>query len=212
MFRQVFDPDNLFWRLIARGVDLVGLGLFWAALCLPVITILPATAALYYTVVKVFRQGEDSGFGVMWRAFRRDLRRGILAELLCLPVLIALTAGYLVMAANRGTELGNLMYSIYYVVLLVPCGLLCWLVPVMGRFESPLPQTFSTAFQLSLRHFPTTVILVLLHIQLLVWTLNNLWPLFFTPVVAHLLASLFLEKIFPKYLTEEERQVLENNY
>ena len=49
MFRQVFDPDNLFWRIMARGVDFVGLSIFWIALCLPVVTIGPATAALYYT-------------------------------------------------------------------------------------------------------------------------------------------------------------------
>ena len=27
MFRQVFDPDNLFWRIMARGVDFVGLSI-----------------------------------------------------------------------------------------------------------------------------------------------------------------------------------------
>ena len=47
MFRQVFDPDNLFWRLLSRGVDFVGLGLFWIALCLPVVTIGPATDPHY---------------------------------------------------------------------------------------------------------------------------------------------------------------------
>ena len=47
MFRQVFDPDNLFWRMISRGVDFVGLGLFWLLQCVPIVTIGPATTALY---------------------------------------------------------------------------------------------------------------------------------------------------------------------
>ena len=102
MFRQVFDPENLFWRLISRGVDFVGLSLFWIALCLPVVTIGPATAALYYTVVKVFRHKGDGAFGMYWRSFVQNLRRGIPATLIFLPVMALLVYGYLVMAANVG--------------------------------------------------------------------------------------------------------------
>ncbi len=212
MFQQVFDPDNLFWRLMARAVDFVGLGLFWALLCLPVVTILPATSALYYTVVKVFRHGEEDGFRLLWRAFHRDLRRGIRAELLCLPVLLVLAWGYTVMLANRASALGSVMYVMYYFLLSVPVGVLCWLVPLLGRFEGELKQSFRTAFLLAMGHFPTTLILVLLHLQLLVWTLNHWWPLFFTPVLAHLLASLFQEKIFIKYLDGEERRIFDQQY
>ena len=91
MFRQVFDPDNLFWRIMARGVDFVGLSIFWLALCLPVVTIGPATAALYYTVVKVFRHKSDDGaFGMYWKAFVQNLRRGIPATLIFIPVMLLL--------------------------------------------------------------------------------------------------------------------------
>ena len=86
MFRQVFDPENLFWSLMARGVDFVGLGLFWLLLCVPVITVGPATAALYYTVVKVFRQKDTYGFRTMWRAFRTNLKKGCAATAICLPL------------------------------------------------------------------------------------------------------------------------------
>ena len=103
MFRQVFDPDNLFWRIMARGVDFVGLSIFWIALCLPVVTIGPATAALYYTFV-----------------------------------------------------------------------------------------------------------VVLLTVQMVVFGLERWWPVAFAPTLTTLLVSLFLERIFPKYLNDEERARLED--
>ena len=53
MFRQVFDPDNLFWRIMARGVDFVGLSIFWIALCLPIVTIGPATTKMVTLVTPV---------------------------------------------------------------------------------------------------------------------------------------------------------------
>ena len=134
MFRQVFDPDNLFWRLISRGVDFVGLSLFWAALCLPVVTIGPATAALYYTVVKVFRHKEEGAFGMYWRAFVQNLRRGIPVTLIALPALMVFIYGYAVMTANIDTDLGKMMYMAYYVIMLIPLGACCYLFPLLGRF------------------------------------------------------------------------------
>lgn len=211
MFRQVFDPENLFWHMVSRGVDFVGLGLFWAALCLPVVTIGPATAALYYTVVKTFRQGEDGAFGVYWRAFVDNLGSGCLATLLCLPIGVLLAGGYGVMAAHisDGTA-GTVLFSAYRVALVVPLGVACYLFPLMARFRFRLRELFPTAFGLTVRHLPSTVVLVLLNLQLVIFTLDRWWPIFFTPVLASLLSSLFLERIFPKYLSPEETARLQN--
>ncbi len=210
MFRQVFDPNNLFWRLISRGVDFVGLSLFWAALCLPIVTIVPATAALYYTVVKTFRQKEEGAFGIMWRAFRANLKKGVIVNLIWLPIVVMLAYGHYVMVANNGSTLGAVMYMAYYVALLVPAGVLCYQVPLMGRFEFDVKSLFRTALALAMRHLPSTVVVVLLNAELLIFTLERWWPVFFTPVLANLLTSLFLEKIFPKYLSEEETAILQD--
>lgn len=212
MFRQVFDPNNLFWRFISRCVDFVGLSLFWAALSLPIVTAGPATAALYYTVVKTFRHGEDGAFGLYWKAFVQNLRRGIPATLIFLPVMLFIFYGYAVMHANATSDLGVVMFVAYYVVLILPIGLFCYLFPVMGRFDLTLKELFQTSFALCVRHLPTTVILVLLIVELVIFVLERWWPIFFVPVLAMLLFSLFLERIFPKYLNEEERAALEDRH
>lgn len=212
MFRQVFDPENLFWRMISRGVDFVGLSLLWAALCLPIITIGPATAALYYTVVKAFRYGETGTFGVYLRAFWSNLRNGILATLIVIPAALALAYGYYVMTVNFSTDLGAVMFVAYDIALVVPAGLVCYLFPLMGRFEFRLGDLFRTSFFLSLRHLPSTVVLVLLALELAIFTIERWWPIFFTPVLCALLSSLFLERIFPKYLSEEEKAVLQERF
>lgn len=210
MFRQVFDPNNLFWRIISRCVDLVGLSIFWVALSLPIVTVGPATAALYYTVVKTFRHGEDGAFGIYWRAFVQNLRRGIPATLIFIPVLLLIFYGYSVMYANATSDLGVVMFVAFYVALVVPIGLFCYLFPVMGRFDLSLKELFRTSFALCLRHLPTTFILVLLVVDLVIFVLEQWWPILFVPVVTAFLFSLFLERIFPKYLSEEERAVLED--
>ena len=208
--RQVFDPDNLWWRFVSRCVDAVGLSIFWAILCIPVVTIGPVTSALYYTVVKCFRQGEKGAFGVFYRAIRENLKQGAAATLFCLPFAAALAFGYAVMRAHWGSDAGAVMFVAYDVALVVPAGIVCWLFPLLGRFTLPLRGAFRTAALLALRHLPTTVVVVLLTLELGLFTAARWWPVFFTPALCALLTSLFFERVFPKYLSEEDAEKLED--
>lgn len=209
MFRQVFNPDNLLWRIIASGVDFVGLSLFYVVLCLPVITIGPATAALYYTTVKVFRQGADDGFTLMWKQFRGNLKSGIFATLVCVPLTVAVIYGYTVMYANAAGALGAVMFVAYYLALVIPVGFMIYLFTVMARFSLDIKTLFKNAFIFTLRHLPTTIILVLLVVQLILASVKTWAVLFVAPVGGALLASFFLEKIFMTYLSVEERAAMQ---
>ena len=51
MAAGIFNPENDFWRLIEKLVDLFLLSVFWLVCSLPVFTLGPATAALYRTAV-----------------------------------------------------------------------------------------------------------------------------------------------------------------
>lgn len=202
--RRVFDPENGWWAFLGRGVDLVGLSLAWGFLCIPILTFGPATSALYYTVVKCFRQKEKNTFQIFWRSFRSNLKQGIFATLIAVPVLLVLIFGYSVMKANWSSDFGAVMFVAYDIALVVPLGILCWLFPLLGRFESPLKDALKTSAFLTFRHLPSTVILVLLTVEAAVALIEKWWPVFFAPVLWVLLESLFMERIFPKYLTESE--------
>ena len=206
--RQVFDPDNLFWSLVAKGVDFVGLSFVWAVLCIPVVTVGPATAALYYTVVKCLRQGEKGTFGVYFRAFRENFKTCALAELVCLCPAALLYLGYWVMRANWSSDLGAVLFVAYDVALVVPIGIVCWLFPLLGRFSFPWKDAFRTAWMLCLRHIPSTAVVVMLTVELIVVTLEHTWPVLLTPTLWALLTSLFFERVFPKYLPADEREKL----
>ena len=80
-FNRMFDPNNGFWGGIARLVDVVGVSLLWIVCCLPVVTIGPATSALYLTTLRCIRQGEGHTYGRFFRSFRENLKVGILAAI-----------------------------------------------------------------------------------------------------------------------------------
>ena len=208
---EFFNPEKGIWAWLSTLVDVVGLSVLWIALCLPVVTIGPATAALYYAMVRYVRRRESGAFGGYLRSFRANFAVGLRATLTVIPLFLLLLGGYRIVCWY-GTRLGGMAYILYvayYFALVHPGGVLCWLFPLLGRFEYGVRDLFRTAFQLTAAHLPSTVILVLLTGQSAVFCLNRWWPVVFLPSVGMLLASLFTERIFCKYspeLAAEERE------
>lgn len=199
-----FNPEKGIWAWLSTLVDVVGLSVLWIALCLPIVTVGPATAALYYTVVKCVRGRESGAFGEYLRSFRTNLRVGVQASLVVIPLFLLLLGGYRIVCWY-GTRIGGMAYILYvayYFALVLPAGVLCWLSPLLGRFDYQVRDLFRTALQLTAAHLPSTVIVVLLTFQTAVFCLNRWWPVVFMPVIAALLVSLFTERIFQKYSPE----------
>ena len=201
---SIFDPNNFFFQDLARLVDIVGLSLAWTFLCLPVVTIGPATAALYHTVVKGLRGKDERVFLRFFRSFRENLKQGLAATAICLVPAGALGLGYSVMLANRGTALGDMMYIIYYVLMMLPIGIACYVFPLLGRFTFTTKDLFRTAARLAVIHLPTTAVVVLVTVESAVFILERWWPACFLPVAAAFVTSLLLERVFGKYLPGED--------
>lgn len=204
MFRGLFDPENGLFSTLSLLVDLVGLSLFWAFLCQGIVTAGPATAALYYTVVKVFRQGEKNTFSLFFRAFVRELKPGCLATLCFVPVvaLLALLGRWYNLAALDGGG-WQLAYAYFIVVALIPVALALWLFPMLGRFQFSRKQLFSTALSLAVAHLPTTLLLLLLTAGA-VWLVLCFLPLIFlVPTLWAILLTFPLERAFARHLPED---------
>ncbi len=199
---KFFDPERGLWSLLSTLVDICGLSLLWALLCLPVVTIGPATAALYYAVVKAVRRKDREAFHAFFHSFRQNLRTGIPATLLWAAALALFLSGCMIMYANRGTQWGYILYVAYYVAMALPLGVLCYVFPLLARFTCGVGGLYRTAFQLALRHLPSTVVVVALTVKMTELTINHWWPVLFTPAVTALISSLFLERIFVKYAPE----------
>lgn len=201
---EFFNPEKGVWAWLSTMVDIVGLSILWTFLCLPVITAGPATAALYYTVVKCVRRRDSGAFGHYLRSFRQNFKVGFLAGLIAVFLALPLFGGHYIVRWY-GTRLGGgayVLYVAYYFALVLPAGALCWLFPLLGRFDYGVGGLFRTAFQLTLAHLPSTVVVVLLTAQTAVFCIEKWWPVVFMPVTAMLLVSLFFEKIFQRHSPE----------
>ena len=205
---EFFNPEKGIWVWLSTLVDVCGLSIVWIFLCMPVVTAGPATAALYYTAVKCVRGRESGAFGCYFRSFRANFKTGLWTTLAVLPA-AALLLGLHHIARWYGTRAGGVLYVLYiaqYFVLMLPAGVLCWLCPLLGRFDYRVRDLFGAAFRLTVLHLPSTVVVVLLTAQAAVFCVQYWWPVLFLPGVVMVLASLFTERIFQKYSPELARK------
>ena len=196
----IFDPDNWFYRSTEKLVDLVFLSVFWLACCLPVVTIGPATAALYNAAVRCIRGDERNSWGVFLRTLRSELKVGVLATLAVLPAAVLLVFLRGLLYQTVGTVQGALLYMAYQVFLLLPLGMVSYLFPVLSRFTFRTGGLLLNSAKLAVAHLPSTAALGLL-LGLAIWVCSFL-PLLAVvlPAVLALVQSLFLERIFRPYI------------
>lgn len=205
MFQRIFNPNNLFFQGCSKIFDLVVLSALWLALCLPVVTIGPATAALYYTVVKCIRRGEAEPYKNFFRSFRDNFKVGAVSGVIAAAVGVVLWLGWMMFNLANPEDAGAaFMRTVYTVVLVIPLGVAVYLFPALSRFTFGVGGLYAASFKLAFRHLPSTVIMVLLNVEMVNLSLKYMAPLFVTPALTALLTSLFLERIFKKYTPCQE--------
>ncbi len=204
-----FNPENQPWRLLGRMVDWVGLSLSAVFCSLGIVTALPALSALYSSVVKAFRYGDNTPFRTYFKSFRENFKDGLVLSLFILPFILFFIYAYALMKDNSSSRSGAFLFTFYYVLLFIPTGTLLNLIPLLSRFKMSRIEYIKMAFTFTIAHLPSTFIIVLFSIELTVFTLQYWAACFFTPSLWALFSSFFLERNYKKHLNDDEKAKLE---
>ena len=201
MAKGIFNPDNDLWRITGKLVDLFLLSVFWLVCSIPLFTLGPATAALYHTVVRCIRGDGRDSWTLFFRTFRANFRVGALASLVVLAAGAFLFFLYSLLYQTAAySRAGYVLFMAYYVFLLLPLGLLCYLFPTLSRFELGVRGLLSNCAKLSIAHLPTTAALALLLYGTLYVCLNVPVAAAVLPAVLALAHSLLLERVYAPYI------------
>ena len=74
----LFNLDNPFWRFMSKLGDMIMLTVVWLVCCIPIVTIGPATTAMYYVMLKLVRDLEGSVFKQYFKSFKENLKQGMI--------------------------------------------------------------------------------------------------------------------------------------
>lgn len=199
MISKIFSQDGFLWKGLNWLTDVFALSTLWLLCALPLVTLGAATTALYDAVVRCLRYRQPGPYRRFFKTFKSDILTSVGATLLW-AVLIA----FLVWVVSYLRYLGEYASTAriasvaYYVLLLIPIGAACWVFPLLSRFTFRFGALNLTALKFVFAHLPSTVVLVLLTVELLQLCLRWVFPLFFVPALMMLLWSLFIEPAFQK--------------
>lgn len=208
MFHNFFNPENPVFRFTGRVLDLLILSFLWLVCSLPVVTVGPASAALYYSCAKCLRHQESGPYRSFLSSFRQNLKTGTGATVCFLVLALLLDGGYLflVMAAGTGSRVWGTVRIMYLVLLLIPVSMASCAFPLLSRFTYTVGGLLSNSLRLTFRHLPRMAAAGVLNtagVVLTVW----FWyygVILLTPALCALLSTFLLEPVFRKYTPAEE--------
>lgn len=211
---NLFSIDSKFFKFMNGVADCFILSLLWVVFSLPVITIGASTSALYYCVIKVIRRQEGSVLGNFWQAFRSNLKQGIIAALLVAAGAFCVTLiGTAVYRSDPTQETLQSVYLAYLCTLAVAAAWLHYLFSHIARFENSMAAAVKNTIIICLSNLPQSFLIAVTFAAVMaVFVLYlpiSILGLFFAPAVYVLVVSFLVERIYEKYLPQEEAKASE---
>ena len=205
MARNYFNPEGLVWKPLGKLGDLVMLSLLWGICSIPLVTVGPATAALYDCTAHCVRRGEDGLFARFRQTFRAEFRTGLCSTLLWAAILGALFLLRALLMRRLGyAGAGGAVGMATLVVLLIPTGMACWLFPLLSRFTFSVAALNAAALRLALGKILRSLLLALITAAGILACALFTSPLIFVPGLTALLWSYLIEPVFLPFEKREE--------
>lgn len=231
---KFFSVDNKFFSTVNKIVDLLWLSFLWSLISLPmifvlgvflfeydkvglmilfllpisVITVGPASAALYYAVVKSVRRERSYATKCFFHAFKQNFKYGALSSIIFGAVSAMLIIDYFWATYSESVDpnIAGLMRGAFIGIAIFVLFTLVWVNPLLSRFELKLKDLIKNALILAIKNVFRTLIMAAFWVGLgyAFWTFLDyiyqyiiLIPLIL-PGVSALLRSFVIEPVFKR--------------
>ncbi len=206
MAKRFFDPEGLLWKPLGFVGEMVTVSLLWGLCSIPLVTIGPATTALYDTVVHAMRRKDDALFSRFFNTFRRELKIGAFTTLLWAAIAGLLYGFYRLLLLLPAAPIRNTAATLFSI--LVPFFLLmilCWVFPTLSRFTFSVAALNAAALRLALGNILRSLLLALITVAGILACAFFTSPLIFVPGLTALLWSYLIEPVFRPFEKQEEK-------
>jgi uncharacterized membrane protein YesL len=231
---RFFSVDNKFFSTVNKIVDLLWLSFLWSLISLPmifivmvflfeydkvglyilllfpisVITVGPASAALYYAVVKSVRRERSYATKCFFHALKTNFKQGALSSVIFGLAISILLVDYFWATYSDAVDanIAGLMRGAFIGISVFVLFALVWVNPLLSRFELKFKDLIKNALILAIKNIFRTIIMAAFWVGLgyCFWTFFEyifqyivLIP-FVLPGVSALLRSFVIEPIFKR--------------
>lgn len=198
-----FNLDNPAFTFLGKLFDIVVLELVYFICCIPIITIGPATAALYYTIVKVIRKDRGYLLKEFFHSFKENFKVGTISWIIILVFGVILYMNINIAKQMEG-NLGVVLYYIYCSATVLVLITTIYIFPVLSRFQLGVLQLFKTSFFLAIKHFPSTILLAVLSVAFGLISYITIILILIAPAICFYISSFLFERILKKYTPKQD--------
>lgn len=200
MFGGFFDMDKPFWRWIGKVPEIVILSLLWYICSIPIITIIPASCALFDAVSRNLMMDDKGCYKRFFRSFVRELKQGIPLSILWVIIFVVALMGLHIINVNAQVNSNFGIFSILYLVMIIMMiGYIGWLVPLQSRYNNTFVKLHINTLRFFLGRLPSTALMLLVTIGIVVAatiTPYTFWLLGFAPCLIAIFHTRPVEKAF----------------
>lgn len=207
---NIFNLEGGVMRTLSKFTDCIFISLMFLLCCLPVVTAGTAAVSMYYTVYKVVRHDRGYIFREYVSAFRDNLKQTVPVWLLVLAIGAMFGADLYVVArfTVEGSPL-RMLSSVFFAGLTILAAWASYLFPYMARFENTRKHSMKNAAIMAIVHLPTTIFVLMLTVASALLIYITPPVILLLPAVCVWIQSFLLERVFRKYMSEEDKALEE---
>lgn len=210
--RGFFNIDGPLISGLTKVADIFILNLLFILCSLPIFTIGASYTALYYVTLKMVKDEDCYTVKSFFKSFKLNFKQ---ATGIWLIVVLAgaILYGDLKILGGEYSQYINMPSEIIKAlsILLMAAGFIyiftfVFVFPVLSRFDNSTINTFKNALFMSIKHFPSTIAIILITFVPLIFIYLEPRALILIFVIIALSAycnSFFFVKIFVKYMPKE---------
>lgn len=207
MFGGFFDMDKPFWRWMGKIPEIVLLSLLWYICSIPLITIIPASCALFDAVSRNLMMDDKGCYKRFFRSFLRELKQGIPLSIFWLFIVFVAFYGGMITNAYAATSSAFSVFSILHLVLcIMMIGYIGWIVALQSRYGHTFVRLHINALRFFLGRLPGSAGMILTTIGIIVLCLISrytFWLAAFAPCLIAIFHTIPVEKAFQRAFPQD---------
>lgn len=208
---KFFDIDGSFMSGLTKVADVFILNLLLLLCSLPVFTFGAAYTAMYYVTLKMVKDEDCYTFKSFFKSFKQNFKQATAIWLILIIIGTILYYDIKIMSGDVSgvmplpDTIAKVMSILMMSASLIYVFTLVYVFPVLSRFDNSVKNTLKNALLMSIRHFPSTILIILITFLPLIFMYLVPRALILIFVIFGLSAyinSYLFVKIFSKYMPE----------
>ena len=160
---NIFNSDGWFSRFFGTLGDIIIVNILFILCSIPIVTMGASMSAMYFTLLKKQRTGENGGVvKLFFKGFKDNFKQSTISWLLFLLISFIFTLDFNLFGKG-GPQENKLMYYTSVVLMILTCFIAIYLFPVISAFKNTLKNLLLQSIYLAAKNFIFTIVIMVLY-------------------------------------------------